>query len=123
MTVRNVTAAWAAARVALGVVALLSPRALTAMWVGADAARGPAGTVLGRALGARDLSLGAGTAHAALTGRPLVPWILAGGAADAVDAAATVLAGHDLPGWRRLVLAAAGGSAVVAAVLAARVDH
>jgi hypothetical protein len=66
--VRRGAAALAAARTALGVVALASPQLVGRPWVG-DAAEGTPGRVLARALGGRDLALGVG----ALGGGPAVP--------------------------------------------------
>lgn len=108
---------WAAARVGLGVAALLAPRAAAAVWVGT--VRGPAVVVLGRALGGRDVGLGLGTVVSAMTGRSMIPWLVASGGADAVDAVATLLARSELPrGRRELVAVTAGGSALVALLLA-----
>lgn len=121
--VRQLTAAWGAARVGLGVVALATPRAAAAIWVG-PGAHSTAGTVLGRALGARDAALGAGTLAGAMTGSPLLPWVLAGATSDVVDAAATALARPALPrGWRDLVIAASGGSVLLAALLVSKLDR
>ena len=115
--VRRIIVLWGAARVALGVVALLAPRPAAAVWVGP--VRGPAVVVLGRALGGRDVALGLGTVVSALTGRSVSPWVAAGGGADLVDAVATLLARSELPrGRRELVAVAAGGSALVALLLA-----
>lgn len=115
--VRHVTALWGAARVGLGLIALATPGAAAAVWVG-PSARGSVGTVLGRALGGRDASIGAGTLASAMTGSPLLPWVLAGAAADAVDAVTTVIARPALPRGRRdLVIAASGGSVLLAALL------
>lgn len=115
--VPRITSLWGAARVGLGVVALIAPRAVAALWVGP--VRGPAGAVLGRALGGRDVALGLGTLVSAMTGRSVIPWVVASGGADAVDAVATLLARSELPRRRReLVVAAAGGSALVALLLA-----
>ncbi len=119
---RQLTALWGAARVGLGLVALATPRAAAALWVG-PGAHSTAGMVLGRALGARDAGLGAGTLASAMTGQPLLPWVLAGAASDAVDAAATALARPALPRGRRdLVIAASGGSVLLAALLVRGLD-
>jgi len=108
---------WGAARVGLGVVALSAPRAVAALWVGPLPR--PAGVVLGRALGGRDVALGLGTLVSAMTGRSVIPWVVASGGADAVDAVATLLVRSELPpGRRELVTVAAGGSALVALLLA-----
>ncbi|WP_051399939.1 hypothetical protein [Haloechinothrix halophila] len=116
---------WGLARAALGAVALAKPMEVARPWVGR--VRPPhTGAVLARALGGRDISLGVGMAAAAATGRDMLPWIIAGGAADAVDTGATIAAWRRLPRrGRLLVLVLAGGSTVFAvglAVLSAQQD-
>ena len=116
---RLAVGAWAGLRVGLGVTALAVPRAAGGFWVG-SAASTPAGAVFGRALGARDVALGAGTLDAVRSGAPVRTWVLTAGFADALDALATVRARPALPAGRRdLVVAASAGSAVLAALLAA----
>ena len=109
---------WALGRVAVGTAALAFPGRLTALWVGPSLPP-PAAHVLGRALGGRDLVLGCGAWWALRTHSPAArPWLVAGGAADAVDAAATLLVRSGLPPARsRLVVAAAAASALSAAAL------
>lgn len=117
-TVRRLTAAWGALRIGLGATALLVPRTASAVWVG-PAPPEPARLVLGRALGGRDIALGAGTVANAMTGRSTVAWIVASGGADAADAAATLAAWRRLPPWGRVVvILASAGSTATAAVLA-----
>lgn len=103
----------------LGTTALFAPHAALRPWVGT--VPDPGGEVLGRALGGRDIALGAGTAVSAATGRAAVPWILASGGADAADAILTLASREQLPrGGRELVVAASAGSALAAVVLAVR---
>jgi len=107
----------AAARAALGVVAIAAPPLPLRPWVGPVAADEDAGRLLARALGGRDLALGLGALGALATGRPARSWILLGGLADAVDVGATLSQWDVLPRAGRLVvLAAAGGSALGAVV-------
>ncbi|MBC3189937.1 hypothetical protein H7X46_02525 [Pseudonocardia sp. C8] len=114
---RRAAGAWAGLRVGLGLAALAAPRAAGRFWVG-PVAETPGGAVLGRALGARDLALGAGTLHAVRSGAPLRTWVVTAGCADALDALVTAGARPALPPGRRdLVVAASAGSAVLAAVL------
>ncbi len=117
-SVRRLTALWGALRIGLGVAALLAPRPASAVWIG-SAPPEPGREVLARALGGRDIALGAGTVAGAMTDRPMTAWIVASGGADAVDAAVTLAGWHQLPRWGRLlVLVASAGSTATAAVLA-----
>ena len=123
--VRGGATAIAAARTAIGVVALAAPTLVTRPWLGPD--RGPAARVLGRALGGRDLALGLG-ALAALqqpaagprsVGHPGI-WIGLGALSDAMDVLATMAAWDELPPFGRwLVATSAGGAAVAGAAAAA----
>lgn len=117
--VRFAAGLWGLARAALGAVALVQPERVAAPWVG-KVRPAAAAAVFGRALGGRDVGLGAGMAAAAATGGEMRPWIIAGGAADAVDATATLISWRRLPRrGRLLVLVLAGGSTAFAAGLAA----
>jgi hypothetical protein len=110
----------AAARAALGVVAIAAPSLPLRPWVGRVAAEEDAPRLLARALGGRDLALGLGALAALATGRPARGWILLGGLADAVDVTATVAHWSSLPRLGRLAVVGAAGSSVAAAVLAQR---
>ena len=121
---RTGATAIAAARTAIGVVAVAAPTLVTRPWLGPD--RGPAVRVLGRALGGRDIALGLG-ALAALRQPPAGPppaghpglWIGVGALADATDVLATVAAWKELPPVSRwLVATSAGGAAVAGAAVA-----
>jgi len=125
---RNGAKAVAAARVALGLTALVWPSVPARPWVGA-AADDVAAQVFGRALGARDLALGLG-ALVALQGQDEAgagrSWIAAGALSDALDVAASVKSWRELPRLSRwLVVASAGGAAVIGAAgaLAPRPDR
>jgi hypothetical protein len=122
--VRGGATAIAAARTAIGVVALAAPTLVTRPWLGPD--RGPAARVLGRALGGRDLALGLGAlaalqqppAGARPAGHPGI-WIGIGALSDAMDVLATVAAWDELPpAGRWLVAVSAGGAAVAGAAAA-----
>jgi hypothetical protein len=110
----------AAGRVALGLTALVWPSVPARPWVGASA-DDLAARVFGRALGARDLSLGLG-ALIALRRPPAeageaVRWVAAGAVSDALDVAASVSSWPDLPrAGRWMVAASAGGAALAGAV-------
>lgn len=118
-------AALAGGRAALGVTAVVTPSLPARLWVGPAGAQ-PEGRLLGRALGARDLALGAGALLALASGEGVDgawTWLAVGGFADAVDAAATLAAWPTLPPHGRwLVLAAAGGGAFTGAALCAAVS-
>lgn len=122
VTARQLTAAWGLCRLGLGAAALSAPQLGTRIWVGPVAPAAAAG-VLGRALGGRDLGLGAGTVLSAVTGRPIRSWILASGAADAVDTMATALGRSGRCRNRALVIAASGGSVALAGLLALLADR
>ena len=110
--------AWA--RIGLGVVALVAPSVPAKPWVGADAARTSTQT-LARALGARDLALGLGTALASRHRAPVRGWLEACALSDAGDALTTLIGWRSRPKLGRLgVLGAAAGGAIVCGVLARR---
>jgi uncharacterized protein YfiM (DUF2279 family) len=110
-----------AARVAIGVVALIRPATVANPWVGADQTTSPASSVLGRATGGRDVALGVGAVLAARRTAVggLIGWTAAGAFCDAVDAAATGISWDRLPkGGRVAVAAAATSGAVMGGLLA-----
>jgi len=126
---RRGATAVAAARVAIGVAALVWPAVPSRPWVGAGTGDGSAelaSRVFGRALGGRDLGLGLG-ALVALgrlsregDGEPEAEsasvWVAAGALADALDVATTLVAWRDLPRVTRwLVIGSAAGAAVTGA--------
>jgi hypothetical protein len=116
---RYAATAVAAARVGLGVAALVRPSVPARPWVG-SAADELGAEVFGRALGARDLALGLGalaaTRGASGAPRAAAAWYAAGALSDALDAAVTVTTWDRLPRFTRwLVAASAGGAAVAGA--------
>lgn len=119
--IRRGAAALAAARVAIGVGAMVSPALIARPWVG-DAAHEPAGKVLGRALGGRDLALGAGALAALLGAAPAGgagTWVGLAALADSCDVLATAAHWGELPTVTRwLVLGSAAGAAVTGGVAA-----
>ncbi len=119
---RQGATAVAAARVAIGVIALTRPDAPVRPWVGGTGTDVTA-RVLGRALGGRDLALGLGTlavlrGPAADEGAARV-WIAAGALSDGLDVMTSLLAWRELPSFTRWLVAgsAAGAAAVGVAVL------
>jgi hypothetical protein len=119
MQPRDVARAYAAGRVAIGVVALLAPRKIGRVWLGAPGAT-PAGGVAMRALGIRDLVLG-GIALHTLDHPEVAPrWQRTCAAVDAVDFAATAVARDALPpAGSAFVMAMAAGGAATGAWLGA----
>jgi len=115
-TARTAVLGIALARAGLGLAALVNPELVARPWVG-EGGRGDGPAVLGRALGGRDLALGLGALAAAADPQALSAWVLAGGLADVVDATVTIAFYPRLPRRGRvLVLAAAGGAAIGAAL-------
>jgi peptide-methionine (R)-S-oxide reductase len=111
-----------AGRVAVGAVAIVAPEPASRV-LGLDTATARRATILARMAGARDLALGAGALAAALRGRPLAGWLLAGALADAADATLVTVALRR--GEARGVIpvgtaVGAAGAAVLGALAAAR---
>jgi hypothetical protein len=86
----------ARARIAVGAAFVLFPGLAGRMWIGAPAASRPV-KVLARAFGARDLAIGLGVVIALDRGAPVRGWIEAGALSDAIDTAASLLAGSSIP--------------------------
>jgi hypothetical protein len=108
----------AAGRIAAGAALLLKPEAVGG-WIGSRAASYGGTQALTQAVGARDLSLGAGALAALMSGQDARDWVLAGAFADLADFVATATA-DDIPlSGRVLVLAVAGGAIAVGAGYAA----
>jgi hypothetical protein len=109
-------------RAAIGVVAIADPQRMLEPWIGDDAGR-TTNKVLGRALGARDLVIAAGTLRSVEDADSLRPWLAAATLADCVDFAATLAAGSDLPLRGRVFVGAlAGGAAAMGAIALATLD-
>jgi hypothetical protein len=109
-----------AARVVVGASLVLLPGPSAERWIG-SAAHDPAVKVMVRALGARDLAIGAGTMAALANGDPVRHWTLAGAASDLTDAAATLLAFRSIGARRAIPLLVAATIAGLAGISAA--DH
>jgi len=105
----------AANRILFGVAFLAAPAATGSGWIGRDAKRTPVKLLL-RAVGARDLVLGAG-ALAALTAERCDPrsWMATQAVCDVADLAATFAARDSIPeAGFRAAAALAGVSAAIA---------
>ncbi|HEX8083810.1 MAG TPA: hypothetical protein VF529_05930 [Solirubrobacteraceae bacterium] len=96
MNPRDAARALAFGRIAFGAAAVLAPRLAAGGWVGADG-RTSGATVLTRALGARDVLMGAMVLHTIDNPEVAPRWLSATAACDAVDLAATAATRDDLP--------------------------
>jgi hypothetical protein len=103
----RIARATAAGRIAVGAGFLLNPRLSMRTWVGRDSDLASA-QVITRALGARDLVLGAGTLASLGAGQGADRWLQASLVADATDLLATIAHRRELPrGGRELVIGVA----------------
>ncbi len=118
---RRLAQALAGLRGLIGVVAFLAPARALKPWVGEGAGSDAGGRLLGRALGGRDVALGAGALLALNYDTPVRGWIEAGGLADTADAVATLVAFRRLPKGTRLYVLALTLAAVATAYLVAPV--
>ncbi len=95
-------------------VLLTDPKIMDQAWIGKQA-KLPGPQLLSRAVGARDLTLGAGGLQAAVRNDGSArPWLAAAAVCDAVDFGATYTAGRGIPRSARTTVL---GIAAVAAVL------
>lgn len=110
-------------RIGFGLAYLIDPRRSGQGWVGPRAQERPA-TVLTRALGARDLALGAGALIAMRDDpRKARPWFAAHALADGADLVATLAAREGLPRRGYLfALGMAGASTAIALLGATRLE-
>jgi len=112
----GLSAAYGLARVGFGIFATSSPELLGRTWIGDESANPGAGVIL-RALGFRDIALGAGLTESALRGDPRT-WLAVTMLSDLGDVAATVI-GRDRIDSRGVVMtsALAGSGALAAGIL------
>ncbi|HEV3000386.1 MAG TPA: hypothetical protein VGW75_06575 [Solirubrobacteraceae bacterium] len=117
MRPRDAARALALGRIAIGAACAVAPRTAGALWIGADARR-PGTTVFARALGARDVLLGAMVLHTVDHPEVAPRWLAATAACDAVDCASALAVRDDLPPARGAFgIALAGGAAVAGLAL------
>jgi hypothetical protein len=112
-------------RISFGAGLILAPGLYARSWVGSKAAGEETTKVLARALGARDLVLGAGGLLALRheDAERARRWFTAQGVTDAVDLLATIAA-RDLPVPARVFAAVmAAGSAAIAGAYVRSVSH
>jgi hypothetical protein len=109
MSARDLARVLAGARLLIGAGLLAAPRLSLGMWLGRDTAT-PSLAPVGRALGVREVVLGAMALHT--LDRPEVArrWLRTLAAIDAVDLAATLAAGRALPAPGRVLIAAMAGT-------------
>jgi hypothetical protein len=125
-SLRTLATGLAVNRILFGVNFVVAPARAGRSWVGGRAARRPATGVFGRALGARDLALGAGALGALHGGDDAAAraWMAAHAVADGVDLLATLAARRDLPsGPAAFALVMAGGSTAIGAAAALRLGR
>src|SRR4051812_46239959 len=119
MDVEKLARGLALNRISFGAGLILAPRLYGRTWIGSEGADDDRAKLLARALGARDLALGAGGLLALRDGdrERARQWFAAQGLSDAVDLVATVAAGRAVPLPARLFAAtvAAGSTAIAAA--------
>jgi hypothetical protein len=100
----------AGGRIGFGALLVADPGRLVSAWIGREG-RNAGPQALGRAVGARDLVLGAGAIAAA--DDTLVPWLIAALVADSTDLLATLAAGRGIPLRSRILVGAAALSGVL----------
>jgi uncharacterized protein YjeT (DUF2065 family) len=117
---RHVARLLATGRVGLGLLLFLRPRSARS-WVG-DVVDQPGGRVAIRAVGARDLVIGAGVLRALDRGESIRPWLAFSATADLADTVATMGAIRRLPRGALGSLVLAAGSAAISLAGLAEVD-
>ena len=107
-------------RFVVGTVFIANPKIMDQAWIGKQA-RLPGPQLLSRAVGARDLTLGAGGLQAAVRNDGSArQWLAAAAVCDIVDFGATYTAGRGIPrSARTSVLGIAAAAAVLSAIAAA----
>jgi hypothetical protein len=122
MDERQLARSIAIGRVIFGAAMVIAPSFTGERWMG-EGGTHPATRIAMRALGIRDVVLGAGAYRAMQVGEPVGPWVKAGGVADAVDATATALALRHIGPARGLpVMALATTISALSFRIADRVD-
>jgi hypothetical protein len=112
---RNLVRGLAAGRILVGVAMLAKPEEAVRGWIGQRAASYGGTQAITQAFGARDLSLGAGTLAALMSGRDASDWVIAGAFADLADFVATATA-DDIPLSGRVLVFLLAGSAIATSV-------
>jgi len=113
MSARLLATLLTAGRAAFGIGLLFYPRRVARSWLGDEVDR-PKTEMLVRAVGARDLVIGAGGVVSLLRGEPAATWLTAGVVADAADFVLTALNFSKLPPSGRVSTMALTGVAAIA---------
>lgn len=108
-----------ALRLGIGSALLVAPKFAGSIWIGENGG-GKGVDVFARAIGARDVVLGARTLSAVRAEAPARHWLKLGFAADAADAVATALAFKTLPNSRRIAMPLIAGAVAAAGYVAAK---
>jgi hypothetical protein len=119
MNPQRLASAVGALRLGIGAALVAAPRFAGNVWIGEGAA-GRGTDVFARALGARDLLLGAQTLAAVRSEKASRHLLQQGFAADAADAVATALAFKSLTPGRRWLMPVVAGAVAFAGYEAAR---
>lgn len=114
---RRVAVYLARARVGMGLALLVAPRLVGRAWIG-DPADSRGARVFGRAMGARDVALGAGAAIALGERSGGGDWLSMGAVVDGVDAVVSVLARG--VSWRARVVGLWAAGSAAAHLMVAR---
>src|SRR4051794_29833732 len=107
-----------AIRLGVGAALVAAPGWAGRIWVGAGA-EGAGSKVFARAVGARDVALGARVLRAARNGDEAREWLRSGFLADIADAAATMVAFRHLTKGRRIAMPLIAGAVGALGYLAA----
>lgn len=106
-------------RAGVGTALVVAPKWAGRIWVG-PGADGPGSAVFARAIGARDVALGATTLATLGSGRGTGEMLRLGFVADLADATATLAAWPHLDGRRRVAMPAIAAAVGAAGLLATR---
>ena len=104
-------------RLGIGAGLVIAPGFAGRVWVGPHA-DGPGAMVFARAIGARDMLLGARTLQSLRDATPVKHWLKLGFVADAADAAATALAFRNLTPARKVAMPLIAGAVAALGYLA-----
>lgn len=107
------SAAYGLSRVGFGIFVTSAPQRMGRTWVGDDADGAGAGVIL-RALGFRDIALGAGLVEAAFRGDPR-GWLAVTMLSDLGDVAATLIGGRQIDSRGVLITTLLAGSGAATA--------